>query len=87
MGKIADRVYHQLHSTIPEEILGKMSVAVSVVLHISSKMHTYGHTTIQSLYQLATCSPLLAKYQILLHIQLWYLFNYFVYRLSRPLTY
>ena len=29
MDKIADRVYHQLRSTIPEQILGKMSVAVS----------------------------------------------------------
>jgi len=44
MGKIADRVYNELHSTIPEEILGKMSVAVSVnrifkdgivIIHIS----------------------------------------------------
>ena len=29
MDKITERVYHQLHSTIPEEILGKMAVAVS----------------------------------------------------------
>ena len=29
MERIAERVYHQLHCTIPEEILGKMTVAVS----------------------------------------------------------
>ena len=28
MDKLSERVYHQLHSTIPEKILGKMSVAV-----------------------------------------------------------
>ena len=36
MDRIIDRVYHQLHSTIPEEILGKLTVAVS--LHESQKM-------------------------------------------------
>ena len=30
MDKIADKVYNQLKSTIPESILGKMSVAVSL---------------------------------------------------------
>ena len=29
MDKISDRVYQQLQSTIPEEILGKMTVSVS----------------------------------------------------------
>ena len=29
MDKISDRVYQQLSSTIPEEILGKMTVSVS----------------------------------------------------------
>ena len=28
MDKIADKVYNQLHQTIPEPILGKMTVAV-----------------------------------------------------------
>lgn len=28
MDKIADKVYHKLHSTIPEDVLGKMTVAV-----------------------------------------------------------
>ena len=32
MDKIAERVYHQLRTTIPEQILGKMSVAVSLFL-------------------------------------------------------
>ena len=32
MDKIAERVYHQLRSTIPEQILGKMTVAVSWTL-------------------------------------------------------
>ena len=30
MDKISDRVYQQLQSTIPEEILGKMTVSVSI---------------------------------------------------------
>ena len=32
MDKISERVYHQLKSTIPEEILGKMTVSVSFPL-------------------------------------------------------
>jgi len=37
MDKIADKVYHKLHSTIPEDVLGKMTVAVRdhPHLHIS----------------------------------------------------
>ena len=37
MDKISDRVYHQLKSTIPEDILGKMTVSVSFWFSCTAK--------------------------------------------------
>jgi len=39
MDKISERVYHQLHSAIPEKILGKMSVAVRYQILIMSMFY------------------------------------------------
>ena len=36
MDKISDKVYNRLNKTIPEPILGKMTVAVSVSFFLSS---------------------------------------------------
>ncbi len=34
MDKVSERVYQQMCSTIPEEILGKMTVSVSATGHV-----------------------------------------------------
>ena len=56
MDKLANRVYHELHSTIPENIVGKMTVSVSSSSSSQTPLLTYflSHQVIKALSYLKT---------------------------------